>query len=90
MFLLWIRKRPGLRRGAGLCAATVGQVAADSEYQVIVGIKATAQGTDNDQLNPMLQKVEETTGQAPEQLVADSGYTRMTPFWKRPRARLIA
>ena len=51
-----------------------GQVAADSEHQVIVGLKATAQGTDNDQLNPMLKEVEETTGQAPEQLVADSGY----------------
>lgn len=51
-----------------------GQVAADSEHQVIVAVKATAEGTDNEQLNSMLQQVEKTTGQAPERLVADSGY----------------
>lgn len=64
----WIKKNGRFIRGYS------GQVAADSEHQVIVGLKATAQGTDNDQLNPMLQEVEKTTGRAPEQLVADSGY----------------
>jgi transposase len=65
---------PWVKKGGKFVRGYSGQVAADSEHQVIVGLKATAQGTDNDQLNPMLQKVEETTGQAPEQLVADSGY----------------
>jgi len=64
----WVKKSGKFMRGYS------GQVAADSEYQVIVGLKATAQGTDNDQLNPMLQEVEKTTGQVPAQLVADSGY----------------
>jgi IS5 family transposase len=64
----WVKKAGKFVRGYS------GQVAADSEHQVIVGLKATAQGTDNDQLNPMLNEVERTTGQAPDQLVADSGY----------------
>ncbi len=64
----WVKKHGKFVRGYS------GQVAADSEHQVIVGVKATSQGTDNDQLNPMLREVEKTTGQTPEQLVADSGY----------------
>jgi transposase len=64
----WVKKSGKFVRGYS------GQVAADSEHQVIVGLKATAQATDSEQLNPMLQEVEKTTGQAPEQLVADSGY----------------
>ncbi|MDM7987549.1 MAG: IS1182 family transposase [Smithella sp.] len=64
----WVKKAGKFVRGYS------GQVAADSEHQVIVGLKATAQGTDNDQLNPMLDEIEKTAGQAPEQLVADSGY----------------
>ncbi|MGD0100410.1 MAG: transposase [Acidobacteriota bacterium] len=65
---------PWVKKGGKFVRGYSGQVAADSEHQVIVGLKATAQGTDNDQLNPMLKEVEATTGQAPEQLVADSGY----------------
>jgi transposase len=65
---------PWVKKGGKFVRGYSGQVAADSEHQLIVGLKATAQGTDNDQLNPMLQKVEEAAGQAPERLVADSGY----------------
>jgi transposase len=65
---------PWVKKGGKFVRGYSGQVAADSEHQVIVGLKATAQGTDSDQLNPMLQEVEKTTGQAPDQLVADSGY----------------
>lgn len=64
----WVKKSGKFVRGYS------GQVAADSEHQVIVGLKATAQGTDSEQLNPMLQEVEQTVGQPPEKLVADSGY----------------
>lgn len=65
---------PWVKKGGKFMRGYSGQVVADSEHQVIVGIKATAQGTDNDQLNPMLQEVEKTAGQAPDRLVADSGY----------------
>jgi transposase len=65
---------PWVKKGGRFVRGYSGQVVADADHQVIVGVKATAQGTDNDQLNPMLQEVERTTGQAPDQLVADSGY----------------
>jgi hypothetical protein len=81
---------PWVKKGGKFVRGYSGQVAADSEHQVIVGLKATAQGTDNDQLNPMLQKVEETTGQRRNNWWPTADITRMTPFWKRPGARLIA
>lgn len=64
----WVKKSGKFVRGYS------GQVAADAEHQVIVGVRATAQATDSEQLNPLLQEVERTAGQAPGQLVADSGY----------------
>jgi transposase len=65
---------PWVKKGGRLIRGYSGQVAADAEHQVIVAVKATAEPVDSEQLNPMLQEVEETTGQAPAQLVADSGY----------------
>lgn len=64
----WVKKSGKFVRGYS------GQVVADAQHQVIVAVKATAQGTDFEQLNPMLQQVERTAGKAPDQLVADSGY----------------
>lgn len=64
----WVKNNGKVVRGYS------GQVAADAQHQVIVAVKATAQPVDSEQLNPMLQEVEKTTGHAPEQLVADSGY----------------
>ncbi len=64
----WVKKQGRSIRGYSA------QVAADIEQQVIVAVKAAAQPTDSDQLNPMLQQIERTVGQPPDQLVADSGY----------------
>jgi transposase len=64
----WVKKSSRFVRGYS------GQVMADSQHQVIVAVKATAEAADSEQLNPMLQEVEETAGKAPDQLVADSGY----------------
>jgi transposase len=64
----WVKKAGKVVRGYS------GQVAADSEHKIIVAVKATAEPVDSEQLNPMLKEVEKTTGQAPDQLVADSGY----------------
>lgn len=64
----WVKKQGKFIRGYSA------QVAADAEHQVIVAVKAAAQATDSEQLNPMLQEVEKTVGQAPGQLVADSAY----------------
>lgn len=64
----WVKKQGKFIRGYSA------QVAADAEHQVIVAVKAAAQATDSEELNPMVQEVEKTVGRAPEQLVADSGY----------------
>lgn len=64
----WVKKNSRSVRGYS------GQVVADSEHQVIVAVKATAEATDSEQLNPMLREVEKATGKAPDQMVADSGY----------------
>lgn len=64
----WVKKQGKFIRGYSA------QVAADVEQQVIVAVKAAAQATDSEQLNPMLQQIEKTVGQAPDQLVADSAY----------------
>jgi transposase len=63
----WVKKQGKFIRGYSA------QVAADVEQQVIVAVKA-AQPTDAEQLNPMLQEIEKTVGQAANQLVADSAY----------------
>jgi hypothetical protein len=64
----WVKKQGKFIRGYSA------QVAADVEQQVIVAVKAAAQATDSEQLNPMLHEIEKTVGQAPDQLVADSAY----------------
>jgi transposase len=64
----WVKKQGKFIRGYSA------QVVADSERQVIIAVKAAAQPTDSEQLNPMLQEVQKTVGQVPDQLVADSGY----------------
>lgn len=65
---------PWVKKGGRFIRGYSGQVAADSEHQIIVGLKATGQPSDSEQLNPMLEEIEKTAGEAPQQLVADSGY----------------
>jgi len=64
----WVKKSGRLIRGYS------GQVAADSDHQVIVALKATAEPVDNEQLNPMVAAIEKTAGESAQQLVADNGY----------------
>ncbi len=64
----WVKKQGKFIRGYS------GQVAADLEQQVIVAVKAAAEVTDSEQLNPMLQQIEKIAEQAPDQAVADSAY----------------
>ncbi len=65
---IWVKKQGRIIAGYN------GQVVADGESQIIVGVKATAEADDRKQLNPMLEEVEKTAGQAAEQAVADNGY----------------
>lgn len=64
----WVKKQ------GRIIAGYSGQVAADGESQIIVGVKATVEADDRQQLNPMLKEVEKTAGQPAEQAVADNGY----------------
>jgi len=50
------------------------QAVVDSEAQVIVAASVTQQANDSQQLVPMLEQVEATTGNKPEQATADAGY----------------
>jgi hypothetical protein len=50
------------------------QAAVDAEAQVIVGSSITQETNDKKQLVPMLEKVQEQTGQMPAQVSADAGY----------------
>jgi hypothetical protein len=50
------------------------QAAVDEEAQVIVASSITQETNDKKQLVPMLEKVQEQTGQMPEKASADSGY----------------
>jgi transposase len=50
------------------------QAAVDGEAQVIVAAEVTQQTTDNDQLEPMLEQVEQNVGAMPQAVSADSGY----------------
>ena len=74
---VWVKKQ------GRIIAGYSGQVVADGESQIIVGVKATAEADDRKQLNPMLEEVEKTAGQAAETMVI----IVMPRFWKMPKAR---
>lgn len=65
---VWVKKQ------GRIIAGYSGQVAADGKSQIIVGVKATVEADDSQQLNPMLEEVEKTAGQPAEQAVLDNGY----------------
>lgn len=50
------------------------QIAVDSEAQIIVAAEVTQETNDKQQLVPMLEQVEQNTGQKPEAASADAGY----------------
>ncbi len=50
------------------------QIAVEPAFQLIVGQQVTQAANDKQQLVPLLQKIEEQSGQKPQEVVADSGY----------------
>jgi transposase len=50
------------------------QAAVDAERQIIVAASLTQQANDKQQLVPMLERVQQTTGRWPETATADAGY----------------
>jgi transposase len=51
------------------------QFTTDAQQTVIVGVEVTQEGGDAQQLQPAMQRLKAEAGQAPKQVIADSGYT---------------
>jgi len=51
-----------------------GQIAVDSEAQIIVATNVVQAGNDGEQLVPLLNQVEENVGRMPDAVTADTGY----------------
>jgi transposase len=58
----------------GFVQAYNAQAAVEPELQLIVGQTVTAAANDKEQLLPMMETVEQQSGQRPEQVLADTGY----------------
>lgn len=64
-----------MMKGAdGFVQAYNAQAAVEAEFQLIVGQGVTQATNDKEQLAPLLEAVEEQSGQRPEVILADSGY----------------
>jgi hypothetical protein len=50
------------------------QIAVEPAFQLIVGQQVTQAANDKQQLVPLLEKIEEQSGQKPPEVIADSGY----------------
>jgi len=51
------------------------QISTDAAHGIIVGVDVTQAGNDCDQLVEAVQRVKDNTGQMPEQVLVDGGYT---------------
>jgi hypothetical protein len=51
------------------------QISSDTAAGLVVGVEVTQAGSDYEQLQPAVAKVEENSGRLPEQVVADGGFT---------------
>jgi transposase len=68
-----------IMKGAdGFVQAYNAQAAVEPDYQLIVGQTVTQATNDKKQLLPMLETIEEQSGQRPDEVLADSGYCSET------------
>jgi len=64
-----------IMKGAdGFVQAYNAQAAVEADFQLIVGQAVTQATNDKEQLMPMVEVIEEQSGQRPEEILADSGY----------------
>jgi len=64
-----------IMKGAdGFVQAYNAQIAVEENFQLIVGQAVTQAANDKEQLCPMVETIEEQSGQTPEEVLADSGY----------------
>jgi transposase len=53
------------------------QFATTTEGGVIVGVDVTNEGTDNNQMTPMLEQIEERFGEQPKEMLLDGGFVKV-------------
>ena len=64
-----------IMKGAdGFVQAYNAQIAVEPNFQLIVGQQVTQEANDKQQLKPMVEVIEEQSGQKPAEMVSDSGY----------------
>jgi transposase len=69
-----------MKMGNGFEQSYNAQAAVDETNQIIVAAGVTNCAADNAQLIPMIEATEETTGELPQQVVADAGYRSEANF----------
>ena len=63
-----------MKRPDGFVQAYNAQIAVEPDFQLIVGQTVTQAPNDKQQIVPMVEKIEEQSGQKPDGVLADSGY----------------
>src|SRR5713101_8156005 len=63
---------PGVRMGILIVNYT--QIAVEPLFQLVVGQTVTPAANDKKQVVPLIQAIQEQSGQKPEEVLADSGY----------------
>lgn len=63
-----------MKSNEGFVQAYNAQIAVEPDFQLIVGQAVTQAGNDKQQIVPMMEAVEEQSGQRPAAVLADSGY----------------
>ena len=53
------------------------QFATTTDSGVIVGVAVTNEGTDNEQMSPMLKQIEDRFGEAPKEMLVDGGFASL-------------
>jgi transposase len=69
-----------MKMGNGFEQSYNAQAAVDETHQIIVAVSVTNCAADNAQLIPMIEATKETTGELPQQVVADAGYRSEANF----------
>jgi transposase len=69
-----------MKMGNGFEQSYNAQAAVDETHQIIVAVSVTNCAADNAQLIPMIEATKQTTGELPQQVVADAGYRSEANF----------
>lgn len=69
-----------MKMGNGFEQSYNAQAAVDETKQIIVAVSVTNCAADNAQLIPMIEATKETTGELPQQVLADAGYRSEANF----------